>query len=72
MGKGSNFNRNKGVGGNSTRKGKAKKLQSDSESDPKREHWMDAKTGRKKPRTKDGEDVRISKYTPCCLVAKWC
>ena len=50
-GKSKTINRNKGVGGSSTRKGKETKLQSDSERDSELESWMEAQTSRKIPKT---------------------
>ena len=50
-GKSITINRNKGVGGSSTRKGKETKLQSDSERDSESEAWMETQTSRKKRKT---------------------
>ena len=50
-GKSKTINRNKGVGGSSTRKGKETKLQSDSERDSELEAKMEARTNRKIPKT---------------------
>ena len=50
-GKSKTINRNKGVGGSCTRKGKETKLQSNSERDSELETWMEAQKSRKKQKT---------------------
>ena len=50
-GKSKTINRNKGVGGGSTRKGKETKLRLDSNRYDGEEPWMEARTSRKKCKT---------------------